>query len=329
MAIDLDKDMNITVPLTSELDMLFPKPGTSTEPNRYGGLYVTSFPDQLALSIDGVDIKGGTPFLYYGLPEGSHTIQITKPDNNVGTTIFTDYVWVYHDILVKADIDTEESHTTKVVSLTSPTYSGAEFTVNGNYPPGRLPAMLQIEMPRSFISVHSGDAYISILVPSLNTDTVLLDIKKPDQPHGLLRIESNPVGADILIDGFPTGKTTPFTFDQVSAGLHRVSVSKPGYYPSDEMITAPITADNTSVQRLFYPLENYGEGTITVDSLPAGAGIYINGWSTGEATPHTFDHLKIGFYEVVVSQGGKPWIDQLELAPDKVYRVVADFNKFF
>jgi hypothetical protein len=148
-------------------------------------------------------------------------------------------------------------------------------------------------------------------------------------PHGLLRIESNPVGADVLIDGFPTGKTTPFTFDQVSAGLHRVSVSKPGYYPSDEMITVPIMADNTSVQRLFYPLENYGEGTIMVDSLPAGAGIYINGWSTGEATPHTFDHLKIGFYEVVVSQGGKPWIDQLELAPDKVYRVVADFDKFF
>jgi hypothetical protein len=329
MAINLDEDMNVTVPLTSEMDMLFPKPGSATGPNRYGGLYITSFPDQLALSIDGVDIKGGTPFLYYGLPGGSHTIQITKPDDNTGTAIFTRYVWVYPDMLIRADINTEETPMTKLVSLTSSPYSGAEFTVNGEYPPGRIPSMMHIEMPRSFVSVHSGDAYISTRVPSLNTDTVPLDIKKPDQPHGLLKIESNPVGADILIDGFPTGRTTPQIFDQVSAGMHRVSVSKPGYYPSDEMITVPITADNTSVQRLFYALENYGEGTIMVDSLPAGAGIYINGWATGEATPHTFDHLKIGFYEVVVSQGGKPWIEQLELVPGKANRVVADFDKFF
>jgi hypothetical protein len=329
MAIDLDKDMNITVRLTSDLDMLFPKPGSSTGPNRYGGIYVTSFPDQLALSIDGVDVKGGTPFLYYGLPEGSHTIQITKPDNNAGTVIFTRYFWVYHDMLVRAEINTEETHVTKLVSLTSAPYSGAEFTVNGKYPPGRLPSMMQIEMPRSFVSVHSGDAYISVRVPSLNTDTVPLEIKKPDEPHGLLKIESNPDGADILIDGFPTGKTTPHTFDQVSAGMHRVSISKPGYYPSDETITVPITSDNTSVQRQFSMLENYGEGTITADSMPPGASIYLNGWSTSEATPHTFDHLKIGFYEVVVSQGGKPWIEQLELAPDKVERVVADFDKFF
>jgi hypothetical protein len=329
MAIKLDKDMNVTVILTSEMDVLFPKPGMATGPNRYGGLYVTSFPDQLALSIDGVSIKAGTPFLYYGLPEGSHTIQIAKPDNNVGTELFTKYVWVYHDILVRADINTEETPMTKLVSLTSTPYSGAEFTVNGEYPPGRLPAMMQIEMPRSFVSVHSGDAYISVRVPSLHTDTIPLDIQKPDQPHGLLKIESNPDGADILIDGFPTGKMTPWTFNQVSAGQHRVSLSKPGYYPSDEMITVPIMADNTTVQRLFYLLENYGEGTITVDSMPGGASIYLNGWSTGEVTPHTFDHLKIGFYEVVVSQGGQPWIDQLELTPDKVYKVVADFNRLF
>ncbi|HTY14448.1 MAG TPA: PEGA domain-containing protein, partial [Methanoregulaceae archaeon] len=329
MAIDLDKDMNINVPLTSEMDVLFPKPGTSTGPNRYGGLYVTSFPGGLPLWIDGVEIKGGTPFLFYGLPEGSHTIQILKPDNNAGTILFTRNVWVYHDMLVRSGIDTEETHTSELVSITSQSYPDAEFTVNGQYPPGRVPAMLQIPMPRSFISVHSGDAYVSELVPSLNTETVPLAVNKPDEPHGLLKIESNPTGADILIDGFPTGKTTPQTFSEVSAGLHRIGISKPGYYPADEIVTVPITSDNSSVQRLFYPLENYGEGTIVVDSMPEGGGIYLNGWATGETTPHTFDHLKIGFYEVIVSRGEKPWIDQAELTPDKVYRIVADFNKIF
>ena len=320
MVVDLDKDMNISVPLTSEIDKLFPKPGTATGPNQYGGLYVSSFPNSLPLTIDGVDIKGGTPFLYYGLPEGYHTIQITRSNLDTGTETFTRSVWVYHDALVKVNIDTEQAYLIKEVSITSTPYSGAQFTVNGEYPPGSIPATMDIEMPGSFVSVHSGDAYISQLVPSIYTDTIPVDIIKPEQPHGLLRIESNPDGADIFIDGFPTGTTTPQTFSEVSAGLHRISLSKPGYYPSDARITVPITDDNTSVQRLYYPLENYGEGTILVDSMPPGAGIYINGWATGEVTPHTFDHMKIGFYEVVVSQGGKPWIDQLQTDPGQGFQ---------
>ena len=253
-----------------------------------------------------MDIKGGTPFLYDGLPEGYHTIQITRSNLDTGTETFTRSGWVYHDALVKVNIDTEQAYLIKQVSITSTPYSGAQFTVNGEYPPGSIPATMDIEMPGSFVSVHSGDAYISQLVPSIYTDTIPVDIIKPEQPHGLLRIESNPDGADIFIDGFPTGTTTPQTFSEVSAGLHRISLSKPGYYPSDARVTVPITDDNTSVQRLYYPLENYGEGTILVDSMPPGAGIYINGWATGEVTPHTFDHMKIGFYEVVVSQGESP-----------------------
>ena len=185
MVVDLDKDMNISVPLTSEIDKLFPKPGTATGPNQYGGLYVSSFPNSLPLTIDGVDIKGGTPFLYYGLPEGYHTIQITRSNLDTGTETFTRSVWVYHDALVKVNIDTEQAYLIKQVSITSTPYSGAQFTVNGEYPPGSIPATMDIEMPGSFVSVHSGDAYISQLVPSIYTDTIPVDIIKPEQPHGL------------------------------------------------------------------------------------------------------------------------------------------------
>jgi hypothetical protein len=36
--------------------------------------------------------------------------------------------------------------------------------------------------------------------------------------------------------------------------------------------------------------------------------------------------MKIGFYEVVVQMGSKPWIEQFELTPSKVSKVVADFK---
>jgi hypothetical protein len=146
------------------------------------------------------------------------------------------------------------------------------------------------------------------------------------EPHPPLSINSAPEGAEIFIDGFRTGYSTPHTFTNVSGGLHRIMVSKPGCYPEEEIVTVQIRDGNTTPQKIFFPMENYGEGTIVVDSLPPGAAIYFNSWSPGESTPHTFDHMKIGFYEVVVQMGSKPWIEQFELTPSKVSKVVADFE---
>jgi PEGA domain len=325
----LDSDTNISIPLTSEWDVMFPKAGTSTEPNVYGGLYITSFPGNLELTVDGLPVKGGTPFLFYGLPEGYHTISVTKIDKQYGATTFTRQVWVYRDALVKTEINTEATLVQKQVAVNSESYQGAEFTVNGKYPPGRLPATFNIEMPGSFISVRSGDAYISTVVPMQNMDTLDIQVNKPVQPHAPLFIDSLPQGAEIFIDGFRTGHTTPFTFTEVSSGLHRIGVSIPGYYPTENIITVPIQEPDSPAQKVFFLIENYGEGTIIVNSMPPGAGIYFNGWATGEVTPHTFDHLKIGFYEVAVTQGGKPWINQLELTPNEVHKVVANFNIFY
>lgn len=49
-----------------------------------------------------------------------------------------------------------------------------------------------------------------------------------------------------------------------------------------------------------------------------GSPICLNGVSTGEKTPLTSGHLKVGFYEIVVNGGKPPWNDQLELTPDKI-----------
>lgn len=45
----------------------------------------------------------------------------------------------------------------------------------------------------------------------------------------VVHIESDPPGAEILIDGNPTGKTTPADLRGVSEGTHRIEVRKPNY----------------------------------------------------------------------------------------------------
>lgn len=324
--VSLDTDKTIKIPLTPAMDALFVSPGKSTVVNKYGGLYVNSYPENLDLAIDGVQVSGGTPFLYYGFPEGLHTIRITRMDKQSGAVTYTRSAWVYHDALTIFNIDTEVVLSSKTVSIRPGSYSGAEFTINGRFPPGRLPATISTGCPGSFICVHKGEAYTSFLIPCPNQDTVVLDLETNQEPHPPLLVTSAPDGAEIFIDGFRTGYTTPHTFTEVSGGLHRIMVSKPGLYPMEEIVTVEIRGTNTTPQKVFFSMENYGGGTIVVDSLPRGASIYINGWTPGESTPHTFDHMKIGSYEVVVQMGPKPWVEQFELVPSKVSKVVADFK---
>lgn len=323
----LDMDKSIDVPLTPTMDTMFVTPGKSGDrQNSYGGLYVTSYPDRLGLTIDGVDTPGGTPFLYYGFPEGLHTIRVQRTDKPSGAVTYTRSVWVYHDALNIINIDTEEALLAKRVSVNPGPYSGAEFTINGRYPPGRLPATISAGCPGSFISVRKGDEYSSFLIPCTNQDTVVMSLEKSTEPHPSLLVTSAPEGAEIFIDGFRTGYTTPHTFTGVSGGLHRVMVSKPGLYPVEQLVTVEIRGTDTAPQKVYFTMENYGEGTLVVDSLPGGASIFLNGWSPGETTPHIFDHMKIGFYEIIVQMDQKPWIEQVELTPSKVSKVVADFE---
>ena len=255
-----------------------------------------------------------------------HTVQVSRSDKSSGPVTYTRSVWVYHDALTIFNVDTEVVLLSKRVSISPGPYSGAEFTINGRFPEGRLPATISAGCPGSFISVRKGEEYTSFLIPCTNQDTETLNLAKSPYPHAPLQISSGPSGAEIFIDGFRTGYTTPHTFTQVSEGLHRIMVSKPGLYPVEEIVPVEIRGANATPQKVYFPMENYGEGTIVVDSLPRGAAIYLNGWTPGESTPHTFDHMKIGFYEVIVQVGPKPWIEQFELTPSKVGKVVADFE---
>lgn len=322
----LDADKTLKIPLTPAMDALFVTPGKATGQNKYGGIYVHSYPEKLDLSIDGVQVTGGTPFLYYGFPEGLHTIRVIRTDKSSGPATYTRSAWVYHDALTTFTIDTEEVLLPKIVSISPGPYSGAEFTINGRFPPGRLPATISAGCPGSFISVHKGEAYTSFLIPCTNQDTIPMNLAGNEEPHPPLQVSSVPEGSEIFIDGFRTGYTTPHTFAEVSGGLHRIMLSKPGLIPKEEIVAVEIRGANTSPQKVFFTMENYGDGTIVVDSLPRGATIYLNGWTPGESTPHTFDHMKIGFYEVIVQLGPKPWIEQFELIPSKVSKVVADFE---
>lgn len=63
----------------------------------------------------------------------------------------------------------------------------------------------------------------------------------------------------------------------------------------------------------------YKTGILYIESKPAGAEIYLNGWKYPDVTPAQIEELKPGSYKIVVKREGfYPWERELEVRPNMV-----------
>lgn len=105
----------------------------------------------------------------------------------------------------------------------------------------------------------------------------------PVNENGTITIESDPVGAQIWLDGVNTGEVTPGTVE-ASAGSHIITLAKDGYADLD--VTVAVSAGEDFLLTTGTTLLQLG--SLIIESDPAGATVWIDGENTGEVTPHTF-----------------------------------------
>ena len=141
-------------------------------------------------------------------------------------------------------------------------------------------------------------------------------------------VDSNPRGAEVFIDGFRTGFSTPYTFSNISDGPHRIMVSKPGYIPQERIINLLYTPVPLPTTNVSFILEEYPSGFLRVASDPPGATITLDGKDTGEVTPFLFSSVPIGLHSVTVSGKNmtKKYPDITVNALDTV-NISADFHE--
>ncbi len=122
----------------------------------------------------------------------------------------------------------------------------------------------------------------------------------PIEEKGTINITSTPTGAQIWLDGDSTGQVTPATIE-ATAGFHDITLKLAGY--SDILLNhISVTAgketlitEGTTFKKL---------GSLTIESEPAGAEIWLNGNNTGEITPATIGSLQSGSYEIKLNLPG-------------------------
>jgi serine/threonine-protein kinase len=116
---------------------------------------------------------------------------------------------------------------------------------------------------------------------------------------GALLVTSQPSGAVVEVDGQRWRETTPTAVAPLRAGTHQLRVSAPGHGSSDETVTIGRAA-RTAVSLVLPPVTR----TLTVQSIPAGASVFVDGHPEHKHTPVTVAVIADDFHEVRVELDG-------------------------
>src|SRR5271170_4847029 len=120
---------------------------------------------------------------------------------------------------------------------------------------------------------------------------------------GQMAIDSTPQGAQVQVDGRTDPSwVTPFALTGLAAGMHTVTVTKPGY--STDTRTVNVASGSKAFVTSHLSLLM---ATLAVSSSPAGADVFVDGKNTGRVTPAQVSVDK-GQHVVLVRKSG--YIDQ-------------------
>jgi hypothetical protein len=116
-------------------------------------------------------------------------------------------------------------------------------------------------------------------------------------PMGILKVECNVEGAEVLVDGNPVGVTPLMT--AVAAGDHQLEVRMDGYSRHSQELNVP--ADKKVLVQT--ELE-YIAGNIIVMAEPAGATVSLDGTEVGTSPAVLLENVHPGKHTVTIAKAG-------------------------
>jgi hypothetical protein len=157
------------------------------------------------------------------------------------------------------------------------TEPGASIEIDGQPMEGVTPITLQGFAAGEHRIIARKDNWFGSQTITLNPEDLLKVHLKMTRGTGTLKIFSEPVGAEIMIDGNPAG-ITPIKLTVIMAGEHEVIARKQGYIDARQSLRLAVN----ETQNLNLTLQPAAWLTVTV--LPKQAIIKINGKECGSGT---------------------------------------------
>ncbi len=141
---------------------------------------------------------------------------------------------------------------------------------------------------------------------------------------GGLRIESDPSGASVWINGKRLSGTTPLTMDDLRAGQQvAIEIKKGGYLPEKRVEIAPDGEVRTVAVTLSGDPAAIPPGRVDVTSRPDGCNVEVGGVFAG-TTPVSGFEVKAGTRTVVVKcENHADYVETVEVSPGRVTKIDA------
>jgi len=182
------------------------------------------------------------------------------------------------------------------------------LTINTNPPAARvfLDSQYRGETPIRVEGLAPGKYQLVLENAGYNPLVRMVEVKEGENEYsfslvwmtGRLRVESEPAGAEIFLDGKPMGMTDQ-ALPGISVGSHQLLLKKEGYLPLEKTVEVKEGAEVTVSGQLRPP-----PGKIMVQSNPGGASVFINGRDTGEETTLSGFEVDPGEVTVTVTRAG-------------------------
>jgi hypothetical protein len=285
----------VTTNVTAALTALPPPPTT-------GSLYIQSNPTGADAKLDGV-YKGITPLMLTTISPGLHTVRIEK----------SGYAPWENTVTVTAGVTTNV--TAALTALPPPPTTG---TVNVTSDPSgadvKLDGVLKGTTPLAITGVSPGThtlrvektGYLPFTAPvdvtggATTSVHAVLDPVPPVVVNGTIEVTSSPTGAGVSLDGMYRG-TTPLVIPDVSNGIHTLRLEESGYIPWEEPVI--VTAGETTYVHATLTTVPPATGSVTVQSDPDGANVYLDGGLQG-LTPVAITGVSPGPHIVRIEKTG-------------------------
>lgn len=262
----------------------------SLNSNTSGVITIDSYPKGADVYVDGV-LRGTTPLTISGLKLGMYGIEVKKEGYESE---------IYERKLDKNNLKqliiANLSHTMFALEITSyPTE--AEVYVDGvkkGFTPIKLEDVLYgkhfVEVRKENFTTWSKEINVEEY-KILQIDAELL------AQYCAIDIVSDPEGAKVYLNNEEQG-VTPIKIENLDPGKYKLSIKKDGYAPHEEEIET-IKGETTNRKITLKKVDTF----LTIDSVPAGANLYIDNVLVG-TTPHTAIDIEPGIYEVRIEKDG-------------------------
>ncbi len=234
--------------------------------------------------------RGRAPLLLTDLPPGRYLVHAARDG-------FED---AFENVTVEAggsfDVSFEMQPLTGLLLMVSEP-EGAEVS-SGGIAMGNTPLLIT--------TLPQGIHRLSLALPGYQTKEISVNLKGRTPlresvrllaDSGTVTVDSDPPGAEVLINGIARG-TTPCRIERIPGGSVKLEIRQAGFIPHSRDI-ALAAGEEQRVNVALQPLP----GSLTIVSIPAQARVYVNNEFKGES-PCTLDNTEPGEYRVRVEMPG-------------------------